>query len=163
MTHCLCGSGKAMADCCQPLINLEQNALSGEAVMRAIYTAHATDQLEFLTKAYHPDMQHEVDIDAARRWAQSSKWLGFELLSQETIEDKPDLIDIELVAHFRDSKGVRQQHHEVARCEQQDGCWYFKENKVPKLTAKRVEKVGRNDPCSCNSGKKYKKCCGTAA
>ena len=24
----------------------------------------------------------------------------------------------------------------------------------------RVEKVGRNDPCSCGSGKKYKKCCG---
>jgi uncharacterized protein YecA (UPF0149 family) len=21
-------------------------------------------------------------------------------------------------------------------------------------------KIGRNDPCSCNSGKKYKKCCG---
>jgi preprotein translocase subunit SecA len=21
-------------------------------------------------------------------------------------------------------------------------------------------KVGRNDPCPCNSGKKYKKCCG---
>jgi len=25
---------------------------------------------------------------------------------------------------------------------------------------KRTEKVGRNDPCPCGSGKKYKKCCG---
>ena len=24
----------------------------------------------------------------------------------------------------------------------------------------RVEKIGRNDPCKCGSGKKYKKCCG---
>ena len=24
----------------------------------------------------------------------------------------------------------------------------------------KVEKVGRNDPCPCGSGKKYKKCCG---
>ncbi|MFN4290048.1 MAG: UPF0149 family protein [Permianibacter sp.] len=24
----------------------------------------------------------------------------------------------------------------------------------------RVEKIGRNDPCTCGSGKKYKKCCG---
>jgi SWIM/SEC-C metal-binding protein len=23
-----------------------------------------------------------------------------------------------------------------------------------------VEKIGRNDPCNCGSGKKYKKCCG---
>lgn len=26
--------------------------------------------------------------------------------------------------------------------------------------AKKVQKVGRNDPCPCGSGKKYKKCCG---
>ncbi len=26
----------------------------------------------------------------------------------------------------------------------------------------RLEKLGRNDPCSCGSGKKYKKCCGRA-
>jgi uncharacterized protein YecA (UPF0149 family) len=25
---------------------------------------------------------------------------------------------------------------------------------------KSPEKVGRNDPCPCGSGKKYKKCCG---
>ena len=29
----------------------------------------------------------------------------------------------------------------------------------PKPT-KVEEKVGRNEPCSCGSGKKYKKCCG---
>jgi hypothetical protein len=28
-------------------------------------------------------------------------------------------------------------------------------------TVARVEKVGRNEPCPCNSGKKYKKCCGS--
>jgi uncharacterized protein YecA (UPF0149 family) len=26
-----------------------------------------------------------------------------------------------------------------------------------------VPKVGRNDPCPCGSGKKYKKCCGKEA
>ncbi|MGD9857709.1 MAG: SEC-C metal-binding domain-containing protein [Planctomycetaceae bacterium] len=26
----------------------------------------------------------------------------------------------------------------------------------------REVKVGRNDPCPCGSGKKYKKCCGSA-
>ena len=28
------------------------------------------------------------------------------------------------------------------------------------LTPKRSTKVGRNDPCPCGSGKKYKNCCG---
>lgn len=30
---------------------------------------------------------------------------------------------------------------------------------APKLT-RTVNKIGRNEPCSCGSGKKYKKCCG---
>ena len=29
-----------------------------------------------------------------------------------------------------------------------------------KKTPKRVRKIGRNDPCPCGSGKKYKQCCG---
>ncbi len=34
----------------------------------------------------------------------------------------------------------------------------------PQTTVKRQgEKVGRNDPCPCGSGKKYKKCCGATA
>jgi uncharacterized protein YchJ len=39
---------------------------------------------------------------------------------------------------------------------------YSKIANVPKPSnpAVKVEKIGRNDPCSCGSGKKYKKCCG---
>ncbi len=32
--------------------------------------------------------------------------------------------------------------------------------KVKKATPKKVEKIGRNQICSCGSGKKYKNCCG---
>ena len=41
------------------------------------------------------------------------------------------------------------------------------EEKMQEITKKyredniaHVEKIGRNDPCPCGSGKKYKKCCG---
>ena len=35
---------------------------------------------------------------------------------------------------------------------------------APRTVRKRAsEKVGRNDPCPCGSGKKYKKCCGRTA
>ena len=30
----------------------------------------------------------------------------------------------------------------------------------PPKTVVAEQKIGRNDPCSCGSGKKYKKCCG---
>ncbi len=35
----------------------------------------------------------------------------------------------------------------------------YKSQKMSK-TIKKETKVGRNDPCTCGSGKKYKKCCG---
>ena len=35
----------------------------------------------------------------------------------------------------------------------------YKEQKQSKTVVKG-EKIGRNDPCPCGSGKKYKKCCG---
>jgi len=31
----------------------------------------------------------------------------------------------------------------------------------PPAPARTEERPGRNDPCPCGSGKKYKKCCGT--
>lgn len=34
---------------------------------------------------------------------------------------------------------------------------------VKKQPVKKKQKVGRNDPCPCGSGKKYKKCCGLNA
>jgi uncharacterized protein len=43
---------------------------------------------------------------------------------------------------------------------------YFREHRVANVSSHSTEprrstmKVGRNDPCPCGSGKKYKKCCG---
>lgn len=35
-----------------------------------------------------------------------------------------------------------------------------KEKQKPQTVKREQPKVGRNDPCTCGSGKKYKKCCG---
>ena len=34
--------------------------------------------------------------------------------------------------------------------------------KDPAFQAHAAQSAGRNDPCPCGSGKKYKKCCGAA-
>lgn len=36
----------------------------------------------------------------------------------------------------------------------------IKEEYVQSITARSQKEAGRNDPCPCGSGKKYKKCCG---
>jgi len=40
---------------------------------------------------------------------------------------------------------------------------YNKSDDGPQQPVKRALKVGRNDPCPCGSGRKYKKCCGKDA
>ncbi len=37
---------------------------------------------------------------------------------------------------------------------------FYKEQKKSRTVVNTEAKVGRNDPCPCGSGKKYKKCCG---
>jgi len=43
-----------------------------------------------------------------------------------------------------------------------DGQWLFTRplRTGPAPIRSTAPKVGRNDPCPCGSGKKYKKCCG---
>ncbi len=39
----------------------------------------------------------------------------------------------------------------------------YKEQKLSTTVVNKEKKIGRNDPCPCGSGKKYKKCCGKNA
>jgi SEC-C motif-containing protein len=75
----------------------------------------------------------------------------------------PDEALVEFIASFRE-EGQLHRHHEVARFLRDQDRWYYMDGAAPKPQTLRHEqpKVGRNDPCPCGSGKKYKKCCGAA-
>jgi len=51
-------------------------------------------------------------------------------------------------------------HHELASFARHDGAWYFVEGEPvrPQPFVRTEAKIGRNDPCPCGSGKKYKDC-----
>jgi len=52
-------------------------------------------------------------------------------------------------------------HHERARFKKNGDKWFYLDGSiVPKTVVRTGPKVGRNDPCPCGSGKKYKHCCG---
>ena len=48
----------------------------------------------------------------------------------------------------------------IERKQVAEGTAENRESKETKKAPKKVVKVGRNDPCPCGSGKKYKQCCG---
>lgn len=160
MNDCYCGSGRAFAACCQPLIE-GAAAPSAEALMRSRYSAYAVAALDYLGDTLHPSHRDDWDRDATRRWAESSEWLGLEILAVEDGAPGDETGWVTFAATFR-SDGETQRHVERSRFAFHRGRWYYVDGELPKPTTQRHAgpRVGRNDPCPCGSGKKYKRCCG---
>jgi len=161
MNPCPCSSGRAYDQCCGPIIADQRQAATAEALMRSRYSAYVMGEIGYLGRSLHPDHRHDHDEAATRRWAASSDWLGLEIVAVEGGGENEESGSVEFVATYRE-KGVVRQHREVSRFQRLDDVWYFVEGSVVKPETLRREdpKVGRNDPCPCGSGKKYKKCCG---
>lgn len=161
MTECPCGSGQTLNNCCQPVIQGEERAKSAEALIRARYTAHTLGDMDFILATHHPSTRAEIDEVATQRWASESTWLGLEIINVDGGKESDNTARIEFMARYRDSARRRHTHHERGVFEKYHGQWYFRDAEVPDVDQfRRVQpKQGRNEPCACGSGKKYKKCC----
>ncbi len=157
MNPCPCGSGKEYEACCGPL-HAGKPAESAVALMRSRYSAYGKDEIDYLTESLHPDHREDHDPAATKRWADNSDWIKLEIVA---VDEQGDEGKVEFIATYRE-KGLIQSHHEVGEFRCLDGRWYYVDGKlVPPATQQHATpKPGRNTPCICGSGKKYKKCCG---
>lgn len=161
--NCPCAPERSYEECCGRFHKGEAWPESPVELMQARYCAFATAEVSFLEQSQHPDHREDVDVDALRSWAKSSEWTGFEVLATEGGEAGESEGQVEFKAHYTFEE-KEQTHHEVAHFEVQDGKWYFVDGHHigPGTFVREEPKVGRNDPCPCGSGKKYKKCHGGA-
>jgi preprotein translocase subunit SecA len=69
---------------------------------------------------------------------------------------------ISLLLRIRPMREIETEDLEARRRQQQQRMSYGRGDgdDKPKTVKRKGKKVGRNDPCPCGSGKKYKKCCG---
>ena len=161
MNPCPCQSGKEYEACCGPIIKGERAADTAEALMRSRYTAFAKGEVGYLEHSLHPDHRGDYDPAATRHWADNSEWLKLEIIDVKDGGVSDDRGTIEFIATFRQND-VTHDHREVAEFERLNGRWYYTDGKLatPGTVRNPGPKTGRNDPCPCGSGKKYKKCCG---
>ncbi len=135
--------------------------------MRSRYTAFVLSDVDWIMDSHHSETVDEIDRDEVEKWASGSEWMGLRIKS--TTDGGAD--DSEGTVSFRARYKVQGQqvdHVEKARFERENGEWRFhsvvEENDQPELVPVGPKsEVGRNDPCPCGSGKKYKKCHGAAA
>ena len=159
MTNCTCGSGLNFDTCCGPIL-AGAPAPTAEALLRSRYTAFANGNTGYLVETLTPDVRDTFDQIEAEGTAAEAEWTGLTLrtITGGGVDD--DTGTIEFVANFR-LRGERRVHHELSQFRREDGRWLCAGGQMnPVPIPVKVEKVGRNDPCSCGSGKKFKKCCG---
>ena len=160
---CPCGSGKAWADCCQPIIKGKAKAPTAEALMRARYSAYVKHEIDFIAKScVRREGENDIDLDETRRWSEESEWLGLKIHSVKGGGANDDEGKVEFSALYA-RNGLKDEHRELASFRKVDGAWMYSEGEIASTPIVRSSpKVGRNEPCPCGSGKKYKHCCGRA-
>lgn len=157
---CPCGSGGEFGACCGPIID-GSPATTAEALMRARYSAFVTKQIgDFLKNTLAPEKHAKFNLKEVEKSARDAEGLGFVVraVSDGGLDD--EIGTVEYVARFR-MRGKVQVHHELASFRREGGRWLYADGEAnPKGAPLQVDKVGRNDPCPCGSGMKFKKCCG---
>ncbi|MGB1321632.1 MAG: YchJ family protein [Vibrio gallaecicus] len=170
MSVCPCGSAKHYQQCCEIAHNDHAKVTSPEQLMRSRYSAHVFGLVDYVITTYHPSCNAEAQR-AGIAESIDSDWAGLEVIDTTKGSHENEGF-VEFKAYFND--GTEQFcMQERSRFVREDGLWYYidgtfpeqEENQQPEIDPRLNQtiesfKIGRNDPCICGSGKKYKKCCG---
>ena len=161
---CPCGSGKQYEDCCKLIISGAKKAATAESLMRARYSAYVMHEIDFIINTCKKgEGRGDIDRKATEDWSNKSTWHGLKILYTEkgTENDTEGVVEFEADYTY---KRMRDKHHETASFEKINGEWLYTTGSLKISTVHREgKKIGRNDPCPCGSGKKYKQCCGKNA
>lgn len=157
MTPCPCQSGVAFDVCCGPLLK-GGKARTAQALMRSRYTAYAQGDVAHLHRTLAPEHRATFDpVEIAASMAQT-QWIGLQIL--DTVDggetDDTGIVDFAARYLLRDGQ-VRVMRERSRFRRDEDAGWVYIDGAVD-----AAKKTGRNDPCPCGSGRKFKQCCGKA-
>lgn len=119
-------------------------------LMRSRYSAYVMQDADYLVATWHASVRVEsLKSDISAGFA-NTQWLGLTVFEEAQGRDEREGF-VSFVARFMD-QGRESAIIERSRFLKESGRWYYVDGTRPQL--------GRNDPCPCGSGKKFKKCCG---
>lgn len=170
MNDCPCGQLSPYTDCCGPFLRGTSYPDTAEELMRSRFSAHVKKNWGYLLKTLCVEERKNEsvkDMDSGATWTR----LEINSISKGEIEDTQG--EVVFTAYFHQGDEQELVHRETAQFFRENGRWVYsgeksdvelpesQEEVVPVKTFVREQpKVGRNDPCTCGSGKKFKKCCG---
>lgn len=119
--------------------------------MRSRYSAFCTGNVDYLLSTHHFSESTELMRERIGGTVKTTQWLGLRIIASHSEDDKGE---VEFIAGYRDAGGLGfLREHSIFHRE--ENRWYYVSG-----THLPSPKLQRNDPCWCDSGKKFKKCCG---
>lgn len=148
---CPCKSGQNYANCCAPFHNLQQKPASCEQLMRSRYSAFILQLGEYLFSTYHPDFRGDLSIEQLSE--KSLDWRNLQIIETESLQETGF---VEFKAWYMNNS-LLDNHHERSNFVKDHDQWLYCDGSF--YPSEKSGTIGRNDPCPCASGKKFKKCC----
>ncbi len=128
--------------------------------MRSRYTAYATGNVDYIQRTAAGEALLAFDRAGVLASMRDTRWLGLEILETEAGGETDETGTVTFRARYREGgrEHVLEEQSEFRRL---GGEWRYVKGTAavaPAVTSRG--QPGRNDPCPCGSGRKYKKCHG---
>ncbi|MCG9721167.1 YchJ family protein [Shewanella sp. Isolate7] len=150
-----CPCGRSVKDkplsykeCCEPY-HLGSIPPDPESLMRSRYSAFVLKRHQYLIDTHHHDYLNGLSVQILDQ-ENHTHWLALSVNKSSSEQNKGM---VEFHAWYRAEDGL-DAIHEISDFVKQDGRWWYTQGEqlLPKYPK-------RNDPCVCQSGKKFKQCC----
>ena len=155
---CFCCSNKPYSECCEPKHTGATIAESAQALMRSRYSAYCLSNWAYILKTYSKKQRASLSEQALEVSASGTKWLALSVVapSTEAQQSSATTDQVEFKAYYAVNHKPYLMH-ETSDFVMEDNEWRYTTGIMHSDSG--LLKTGRNDPCFCGSGKKFKQCC----
>lgn len=154
ITNCFCGNQFTFEHCCQPIIDGKVSALNAEVLMRSRFTAYVLKNYQYILNTYAPSERSNLSVESLINSAQDTHWLSLQVLAHHPHKKTAQ---VEFKAYYQVNNDYYLMH-EISDFVFEMDKWLYTNGVMQKNSGKIIPQ--RNTQCLCNSGKKFKKCCG---
>lgn len=158
MIACPCGSGRFEISCCDPYL-AGKPAPTAETLMRSRYTAFTRGDLDYIERTCAGEARLAFHRASLALSIAKTEWLGLTIEDVRAGGEEDVSGTVRFTVRYREGGRLFSQTETSEFQKFADG-WRYMRGDVARSSAPVSTSIGRNDPCPCGSGKKFKKCCG---
>ncbi len=153
---CPCGSGNSYQACCFPALSGTEPPATATALMRSRFSAYRLQRYDYLMATWDA-VSAPASVDALASSCQDTQWVGLQVHGSEQGEAGDNEGWVSFSAWYRapresDKLQVLHEHSHFLR---DPRGWRYVQGEA----LRNPPLPGRNSPCVCGSGRKFKQCC----